>query len=65
MVVSSLQVGKTPGPDGFPVEFFKHYTEDPLPTYHLVLLRALEECSLPPSMSETVVVVLHKPGKDP
>lgn len=65
LAVKSLKAGKTPGLDGFPAEFFKHYADDLLPKYRGMLLKALEESSLPPSMPEVVVVVLPKPDKDP
>lgn len=65
LAVKSLQGGKTPGPEGYPAEFYKQYADDILPIYREVLLKTLESGTLPPSMSEAVIVVLPKPGKDP
>lgn len=61
MTVSSLQILKTPGPDGFPAEFFKHYAEDLLSMHHVMIIKALEEGSLPPMFE---AMVLPKPGRD-
>lgn len=65
LAVRFLQSGKTPGPDGYPAEFYKQYAKDLLPMYREMLLKALECGALPPSMSEAVIVVLPKPGKNP
>lgn len=65
VAVKSLQSGKTPGPDGYPAEFYKQYADDLLPTYRELLVMALEGGTLPPSMSEAVIVFLPKPGKNP
>lgn len=35
IAVKSLQGGKTPGPDGYPAEFYKQYADDILPIYML------------------------------
>lgn len=60
-----LQNGKTPGPDGFSAEFYKPYADNLLPMYCEVLMSALDRNELPRSISEAVVVVLPKPGKNP
>lgn len=61
--VASLQNGKTPSPDGIPAELFKTYVEELLPTFKLMLQKAVEEDCLPPTMAEAVIVVILKPGK--
>lgn len=63
--ISSLQAGKTPGPDGFPAEFYRTCAEDLAPKFHSMLLSSLREGALPTSMSEAVIVVISKPGKEP
>lgn len=65
LAISSLQPAKTPGPDGLPVEFYKTNSEALAPQFHELLLPMLEAQSLPPSMSEAVIVVIPKPRKDP
>lgn len=59
VAVKSLQRGKTPGPDGFPAEFYKQYVDDLLPTYREILLKALE-IGAPPPMSEAAMSDLAK-----
>lgn len=54
-----------PGPDGFPAEFYRTYAEELAPKFHSMLLSSLREGALPASMSEAVIVVIPKPGKDP
>lgn len=60
-----MQVGKTPGPGGLPVEFYKMYMEDLAPRLQSLLAQASEPGILPDSMSDAVIVVISKPGKDP
>lgn len=60
-----MQTGKTLGPDGFPVEFYKIYMEEITPRLQTVFASALKTGTLPASMSEAVIVLIPKPGKDP
>lgn len=60
-----LLSGKTPGTDRIPVEFYKAYTEDLLPCIPSMLVGSLATESLLFSMSEVVIAVIPKPGKDP
>lgn len=64
-VMSSLQGSKTPGPDGFPTEFYEHYMEDLAARIHAILLSSLRTGSLLASMAEAVMVVVPKLGKNP
>lgn len=63
--LKSMQPGKTPGPDGIPVEFYKHYPDILLTRLHEMLTNAAEMQSLPESMGEAVIVVILKDGRDP
>lgn len=63
--LKTLQSGKTPGPDGIPVEFYKQYAEELTGTLHAMLIEAQRVEELLNSLSEAVVVVIPKPGKDP
>ncbi|XP_018416771.1 PREDICTED: aryl-hydrocarbon-interacting protein-like 1 [Nanorana parkeri] len=63
--MSSLKAGKTPGLDGFPVEFYKTHVEGIAPRLLNTLLEALRAGALPSSMMEAIIVVVPKPGKDP
>lgn len=58
-------MGKTPGPDGIPVEFYKAYAEELVPHIHDMLSQSLASGTLPSSMSEAVIVLIPKPGWDP
>lgn len=64
MAISSLQTGKTPGPDGFPVEFYKAYADELAFRFHTMLVNSLREGTLPLTMSEAKIVVVPKPAKD-
>ena len=44
--------GKAPGPDGFPIEFFKKCTHKLSPLLKEVYCEALELKSLPPTMTQ-------------
>lgn len=63
--LKTIQSGKTPGPDGIPVEFYKQYAKELAVRLHTMLLEAQTKEELPPSLSDAVVVVIPKPGKDP
>lgn len=63
--IGSFPNCKSPGPDGLPVEWYKHYVELHLPR----LLTLYKECLctnyFPQSFYEANVVLLSKPDKDP
>lgn len=65
LAISSLQLAKTPCPDGVPTEFYKVKSEFLAPQFHELLLSMLEDLCLPPSLLEAVIVVIPKPNKDP
>ena len=56
--ISSLQSGKSPGPDGFPVEFFKLFSCLLSHQLSLVLLDSLKQGKLPPSFYETSITLI-------
>lgn len=64
-MLKTLQTGKTPGPNGIPVEFYKQYAEDLVIRFQDMLGVSLESENLPKSMGEEIIVVIPKPGKDP
>uniref|UniRef100_A0A669D0H5 Reverse transcriptase domain-containing protein n=1 Tax=Oreochromis niloticus TaxID=8128 RepID=A0A669D0H5_ORENI len=63
--IASLQPGKSPGPDGFPVEFFKAFSPLLLPQLHLTLSDSWKCGKLPPSFYEASIALVPKKGKDP
>lgn len=64
-VITHLKSGKAPGPDGFPIEFYKKFSAKVAP----ILLEVYEECfnngTLPPTMTQAIISVLLKKNKDP
>lgn len=54
---------KSPGPDGFPVEWYKLNIEFQAARLLALFQQAFDAASLPPSFYEALNVVIHKPGK--
>lgn len=65
ITMSQLQSGKTPGADGIPVEFYSTYQELLALRFTRLLGELSRGGSLPDSMSEAVIVLVPKTGKDP
>lgn len=65
IALSQLQAGKTPGPDGLPTEFYSHHQDLLAPWLVSIYAQFFKLEALPESMSEAVVVLIPKPGKDP
>lgn len=63
--ITKMKSGKAPGPDGFPIEFFKKFSGKLTPLLKEVYAEALEHESLPPTMTQATISVLLKKGKDP
>lgn len=63
--IFSLSNGKTPGPDGLPVEFYKAYRYILAPQLLSLYETALMESTLPTTQNEALLVSLPKPGRDP
>lgn len=65
LAISSMQSGKSAGPDGFPVEFFKKFSALLSPQLSAVFAESLEQGTLPPSLGEACITLIAKKGKDP
>lgn len=65
MAISSMQGGKSPGPDGFPVEFFYIFKDSLAPLLRNMFIESLNAKSLPPTLRQATVSLLLKPNKDP
>lgn len=63
--ISSLQSGKSPGPDGFSAEFFKSFSILLAPQLSLVLSDSLKQGKLPSTFHEACITLILKEGKDP
>ena len=65
VAISAMQSGKSPGPDGFPAEFYKRFSALLSPQLAIVLSESLRLGSLPPSLNEACITLIAKKGKDP
>ncbi|KAM7402819.1 hypothetical protein PAMP_018030 [Pampus punctatissimus] len=63
--IKSMQNGKSPGPDGFPSEFFKTFSGSLAPLLLSVFNESLSTGSLPPTMCEATISLILKSDKNP
>ena len=62
--VSRLKANKSPGPDGFPSEWYKTFISELIPTLLNTFNAALKDGKLPPTWREATISVIPKEGKD-
>uniref|UniRef100_A0A3B3VNX8 Reverse transcriptase domain-containing protein n=1 Tax=Poecilia latipinna TaxID=48699 RepID=A0A3B3VNX8_9TELE len=62
--LNSLQNNKTPGPDGFPVKYYKTFAKQLLTPLTNMIKEALENTKLPDSFETAAIILLPKPDKD-
>ncbi|CAI5697409.1 unnamed protein product [Oreochromis niloticus] len=60
-----MQCSKSPGPDGYSIEFYKTFSEQISPVLLEVYNEALTKGCLPLTMYDSTISLIHKPGKDP
>lgn len=63
--INNMQNNKAPGPDGFPVAFFKRLQSKLAPILLSVYKESLQVGSLPPTLRQASISLLLKKDKDP
>ena len=64
LAINSMQGGKSPGPDGFPSEFFKKFAVLLAPILLSVFEESFNAGSLPPTMRQAVISLIPKKDKN-
>lgn len=60
-----MQCSKSPGPDGFPIEFYRKFMDRIAPLLLKMLLYSVDTASLPQTMSQASISLILKKNKDP
>lgn len=63
--ISTMQNKKNPGPDGYPIDFYKKFADKLAPILLDMFTDSLEKGSMPQTLNEANIILLLKPGKDP
>jgi len=63
--IRSSQTGRAPGPDGFPIEFYKEFSSKLAPILKSVYDESLANGKLPQTLTQATISVLLKKDKDP
>lgn len=63
--INAMQNGKTPGPHGYTVEFYKAFAIKLAPLLLKMFENSLNNAKLPQSRTEAFIILILKPGKDP
>lgn len=62
--ISRLKANKSPGPDGYPSEWYKTFRSELTPSLLRACNTSLTEAKIPPSWSEELISIIPKEGKD-
>ena len=55
-----MKKNKSPGQDGLPVEFYKHFWDDIKNLFYVCLLKSIEKGLLPFSLRNAIISLIHK-----
>lgn len=65
MAIGGMQSGKSPGPDGFPSEYFKMFSNELAPLLLSVFSESYLSGTPHPNIREAVISLILKKNKDP
>ncbi len=63
--IRSMHNGKSPGPDGFPVEFHKNFLDKLAPLMLDMFQQSHQQGALPHTLTQASISLIPKKGKDP
>ena len=63
--IKSLPAHKSPGPDGFPYEYYKAFLPTLLPHMTKLFNAFLQQTPIPQDMQRSFITLIPKPDKDP
>ncbi|KAF7643269.1 hypothetical protein LDENG_00242520 [Lucifuga dentata] len=63
--INVMKPGKSPGLDGFPVEYYKNYIDILAPVLTQIYSESFLVGQLPPIVNQAVISIILKKGKDP
>ena len=63
--IQSMNSGKSPGPDGYPVDFYKKFSDQLAPLLLEMFNHSFERGTLPPTLLQASISLIFKRDKDP